>query len=119
MAGCGSKKKMAKGGMVSPRKAMAMGKKPIKKALGGMVNAAGQPISRSAAMADLNSQMATIRDLQRNGMNSTMSPGLQNKAAVLESIGNLKKQYATSAKNFGVRAPRWFKKGGAVKKGCK
>lgn len=45
MAGCGSKmskggavKKMAKGGMmVSPRKAMAMGKTPIKKAKGGMV----------------------------------------------------------------------------------
>jgi hypothetical protein len=36
MAGCGSKK-MAKGGMVSPRKAMAMGKKPQKFAAGGMV----------------------------------------------------------------------------------
>jgi len=136
MAGCGSKK-MAKGGMVkmSPRKAMAMGKKPsggktkVKKfAMGGLAtatqrqmqnmgNAAAAAKAQAAGLtpmqrADFAAQKANIRELRQNRENSKLFPGLS-RENVKPSIKNLKNALQTQMRGLN---PPSFAKGGSVKK---
>ena len=131
MAGCGSKKKMAKGGMVSPRKAMAMGKKPVKMATGGAVN------SSPSNTAKLYQQ---YQQAQAMGLGKMQGSGAQR--VMQGNLGKLGAQFAgrgqgmPNAANFGLptqsallkaaKVPGFKKggcvkkaKGGMVKKGCK
>ena len=151
MAGCGSKK-MAKGGMVkkakggmmiSPRKAMAMGKKPsgsktkVKKfAAGGMVGGIRAPTT--GPLPGANPRIpgplpgANPRVVGGPKVVVDVLPGMpggplnRNNSRFGQGTGSpapLRDQYISSStqpdsrRPVGVRGPIMFSKGGAVKKG--
>lgn len=143
MAGCGSKK-MAKGGMVkkakggmmiSPRKAMAMGKKPsgskakVKKfAAGGMVGGIRAPTT--GPLPGANPRVVGGPQFR---IQSSITPQqtAANKAAIFQdllAVQQTKRLAAQQANRLaaqqvnrvnlpGSQSVRGFKKGGAVKKG--
>ena len=142
MAGCGSKK-MAKGGMVkkskggmkiSPRKAMAMGKKPsggkakVKKfAAGGMVG--GAPIPPGAALPNRNYSVneankdfrlppkKPIGFIPRNVRPGVTLGPRTGGPLPLPNEQNLSFVQPDSRRPVGVRGRIMFSKGGAVNKG--
>lgn len=109
--GCGTKK-MAKGGAVkvSPRKAMAMGKKPagVKKFAAG-----------GAVMAPQQKRKTGLGFIQEPPRAPAGVPA--RRPTEQAALNNFKNQAVMQAR--GQVAPRGpiqrFKKGGAVKKGCK
>ncbi len=129
MAGCGSKK-MAKGGMVSPRKAMAMGKKPKKFANGGLA-AAGKILRPNMGPAQTQTQMRGLADAaarmqgsaaalemaRRQRVMAGTAPNPAYMAEVNNRANALKALYAGRAAPQAARPG--FKKGGMVKKGKK
>lgn len=120
MAGCGSKKKMAKGGMVSPRKAMAMGKKPKKFAKGGMARS-GAPVLNST-----NVDTARPRGMAPANVTAprpVVTPRPATNVDVVRPRGmapvNVSGMTGGPRGTMAPMGPKKFAKGGAVKKGKK
>ena len=144
MAGCGSKK-MAKGGMVkmSPRKAMAMGKKPsggktkVKKfAMGGLATSAPMTQTQLQNMNNAAAAKAQAAGRMPSGRQSagfapaptagTGFKGMGSAPMTQTQLQNMNNAAAAAKAQAAGRMPsgrqssgRKFAKGGMVKKGCK